>query len=157
MNEWGLSDSPPQYGAGQNYQAGCPAFPAAPAGYVAWSTAVNGAVPTNVQQRASQLANDMTKPLGYTETIYSGGVPLLLRVDPHTWSSDSSGNSIAGCFHGVDVWVPSATPTTPATPASESSFGGTAATLFALSLGLGAVVSAISIYEWLHRGTRSHA
>lgn len=147
MNDWGLGDSV-NYGTGESYQASCPGFPPPPAGYVAWSENVNGAVPANVVARAKALSNDMTKSLGYTETIYSGGVPLLLRVDAHTWTTDASGNAVAGCFHGVDVWVPSPNGAQSPTPSQGFSTSGK---LFALSLGLGVIVSALSIYEFVRR------
>jgi len=89
MNEWGLASPDPTFGQGTTLQSACPAFPSAPEGYVVWNTNVNGAVPADVQARAVALTKDPAKTLGYTETIYSGGVPLLLRVDPHTWSTDA--------------------------------------------------------------------
>lgn len=156
MNEWGIGQTttPPgvQYGTGVNYQASCPAFPAAPPGYTAWATPVNGVIPPDIQARATTLANDMTKALGYTEMVYSGGVPLILRVDPHTWTTNASGEVIAGCLHGVGVYVPSAaTIVPPATPPTTSSGSGTTNTLLVASIGLGAIVSALSIYEFFRR------
>lgn len=133
------------YGQGASYQALCPAFPPAPAGYVAWDTSVNGAIPANVLEHAQALANDATKPLGYTDTVYSGGVPLLVRVDAHTWTTDAQGNVVAGCFHGADVFVPVVQ--APASASSTPTMGG----LFLLSVGLGIVVSGISIYEWVKK------
>jgi hypothetical protein len=149
MNEWGLAAPDPTYGTGASLQGTCPAFPPPPDGYAAWNTNVNGSVPANVVARAKALANDMSKALGYTETIYSGGVPLLLRVDAHTWSTDASGNPIAGCFHGVDVWVPTPGSTPPAVSTSSSSSPNS--TLWALSLGLGVIVSGVTIFEYLRR------
>ncbi len=157
MNEWGIGQTttpPVQYGSGSTYQSQCPAFPAAPAGYVAWATSINGAIPADVQARATTIANDMTKSLGYTETIYSGGVPLLLRVDAHTWTTDAQGNVVAGCDHGVDVFVPSPTAIVPPStqpPSTSSSGSSLTNTLLVASIGLGAIVSALSIYEFLRR------
>jgi len=141
--EWGLAQTP-SFGAGTQYQAACPPFPPAPAGYVAWNTGVNGAVPAEVVAAATALANDMTKPLGFTQTVYSGGVPLLLRVDPHTWTLDAQGNASPGCYHGVDVWIPAPTTAPPATAAAQS----TSNTLLVISIALGGVVSALSIIEY---------
>src|SRR5580692_6632113 len=94
------------YGTGASYQAQCPAFPPPPAGYVPWDVDVNGAIPADLVAHAKTLAFDMTKPLGYSDTVYSGGVPIIVRVDAHTWSTDASGQVIAGCFHGADLFVP---------------------------------------------------
>lgn len=147
MDDWGLGAPPAQYGTGASFQSACPPFPAAPTGYVAWNVNVNGAIPSDVQARATALANDLTKPLGYSETIYSGGVPLILRVDAHSWTTDASGNVIAACTHGADVWIPSFGTTTPV-PASSSSQSNA---FFIFSIGLGAVVSVLSIYEYFNR------
>lgn len=143
-NEWGLRQAV-QYGTGTSYQAACPAFPPAPAGYGFWNSNINGSIPSAVQARAITLSNDMTKPLGYTETIYSGGVPLLLRVDAHTWTTDSTGAEVGGCYHGCEVLIPTAGVSPPA------SGQGTSNTLFALSIGLGAIVSVLSIYEFMQK------
>jgi len=81
MNEWGLASPDPTFGQGTTLQSACPAFPSAPEGYVVWNTNVNGAVPADVQARAVALTKDPAKTLGYTETIYSGGVPSAYMVD----------------------------------------------------------------------------
>jgi hypothetical protein len=144
VDDWGLGQSPVQYGSGTSYQGSCPSFPAAPAGYVPWSVNLNGAIPAAVQARANALASDMTKALGYTETMYSGGVPLILRVDAHTWTTDSSGQVNPGCYHGVDVWVPAIGAAAPA-PATQAS---TSNRFLAISIGIGAIASVLSIYEY---------
>ena len=147
MNEWGLASPDPTFGQGTTLQSACPAFPSAPEGYVVWNTNVNGAVPADVQARAVALTKDPAKTLGYTETIYSGGVPLLLRVDPHTWSTDAQGGAIPGCFKGFDVWIP----TPGASPPTLATSSGPNPGLWALSLGLGVIVSGFTIYEFIRR------
>jgi len=91
----------------------------------------------------------MTKPLGYSETIYSGGVPIIVRVDAHTWTTDAGGNVIAACTHGADIWVPAIGVATPA-PATSSQQS-TSNTLLVVSIGLGAIVSALSIWEFFRK------
>lgn len=137
-----------QYGSGASFQSQCPAFPPAPPGYDVWNEEENGPVPADVVAHAKSLAGDMTLPLGYSDTVYSGGVPLIVRVDPHTWTTDAQGNVVPGCYHGATVYVP--LPGQPAQPSSGSSSPGPG-TLFTLSLILGTVVSGLSLYEWLHR------
>ena len=141
MDDWGLGA--PEYGIGDTYQAQCPGFPPAPVGYTSWNTAVNGSIPAPVQALATALANDMTKPLGYTQTIFSGGVPLIVRVDAHTWTTNTSGAEVGGCLHGADVFVP-IIGAQPVAPSSSS----TSNTLLAVSILLGGVVSALSIVEY---------
>lgn len=133
------------WGSGSQAQALCPAFLPAPPGYVAWDTSVNGPIPANIQQQATALANDLTKPLGYTSTVYVSGIPVLVRVDAHTWTTDASGNEVSGCYHGADVWIP-AVNVTPPSPSNS-----TTNTLLVASLGLGAAVSALTIYDFLRR------
>ena len=135
----------PTYGTGTPLQNACPPFPPAPLGYVAWDTNVNGAIPAAVQAAATALANDLTKPLGYTQTVYSGGVPLLVRVDAHTWTSDTAGNPVGGCFHGADVFVPTPTVIT-SQPSGENSNG-----LIIASIALGAVVSVLTIWDFMRK------
>lgn len=149
VGDWGLGQAPVQYGTGASYQASCPPFPAPPAGYNAWSAYTNGPIPSDIQAKATALSNDMTKPLGYTETVYAGGVPLLLRVDPHTWTTDAQGNAVAGCLHGVGVYVPSPSSLPPA--GATQSGQTTSNTLLVISIGLGAVVSALSIIEYFRK------
>jgi hypothetical protein len=137
---------PVQYGQGQSFQNTCPPFPPPPDGYVVWNTTVNGPVPADVQQQASALAADMTKALGTTVTVYSSGVPVIVRVDPHPFSYDSAGNVVPGCYHGATVYVPAVG--LGVTPPAPSSTGGT---LFTISLILGAAASAIAIIEHVRR------
>jgi hypothetical protein len=148
MDDWGLGA--PEYGIGDSFQSSCPAFLPAPPGYTAWSAGTNGPIPADVQAAAVTLSKDMTKPLGYTQTIYSGGVPLILRVDAHTWTTDATtGAVVAGCYHAVDVWIPILGASQVAPPPSSS----TNNTLLTISILLGGVVSAFSIYEYF-RGRR---
>ena len=145
IDDWGLGAPPAQYGTGTSFQSACPPFPPGPTGYVAWSIPVNGPIPANIQARATALANDLTKPLGYSETIYSGGVPIIVRVDAHSWTTDATGNVVAACTHGADVWVPAIGVTIPApVPAQASSSN----KFLAISIGIGAIASALSIYEY---------
>ncbi|SRR5579883_2612092 len=137
-----------QYGSGASFQSQCPAFPPPPPGYDVWNEEENGPVPAAVVAHAKSLAGDMSLPLGYSDTVYSGGVALIVRVDPHTWTTDAQGNVVPGCYHGATVYVPQ--PGQPATPSSGSSSPGPG-TLFTLSLALGTVVSALTLYEWLNR------
>lgn len=135
-----------QYGQGQQFQNTCPPFPPPPDGYVVWNTSINGPVPPDVQQQASALAADMTKALGTTATIYSSGIPVIVRVDPHPFSYDAAGNVVPGCYHGATVYLPAVG--LGVTPPTSSGAGGT---LFTISLILGAAASAIAIIEHVRR------
>ena len=153
--EWGLaqaasptSPAAPQFGSGDSYQSACPPFPPPPAGYAAWNASVNGAVPANVQAAASALANDMSKPLGFTSTVYSGGVAILLRVEPHTWTTNAAGDVVAGCFHGCGAYLPQPG-TSPTSPPAQAGMTGTG--LLVASIGLGAVVSVLTIWDFFRR------
>ncbi len=154
MNQPPTQQPPVQYGQGQQFQNTCPPFPPAPPGYVVWNTTVNGPVPADVQQQANALAKDMTQQLGTQVTVYSSGVPVIVRVDPHPFTYDSQGNIVPGCYHGATVYAPILGGVTPPAPGS-SSVGGT---LFTLSLVLGVAVSAISLIEYARkRKTRIEA
>ena len=88
-----------------------------------WNTSINGPVPPDVQQQASALAADMTKALGTTATIYSSGIPVIVRVDPHPFSYDAAGNVVPGCYHGATVYLPAVG--LGVTPPASSGAGGT--------------------------------
>ena len=135
-----------QYGTGPSFQSQCPVFPPPPAGYTAWDVDLNGPVPPEVQAHAVALSNDMTKPLGYTDTVYSGGVPLLVRVDAHPWTTDKSGNIVLGCFHGAEIWIPTSVAQATVQPPTQTGGG-----LLVASLVLGTIVSGLTIYDFVKR------
>jgi hypothetical protein len=133
-----------QYGQGEQYAANCPPFPAPPTGYRVWNTQIDGPVPQSAVQDAQSLASNMQLPLGYADTIYVNGVPLIVRVDPHPWTTDAQGNVVPGCYHGATVYTPTS-PGQGVTPPSSSS-GGTSA-LFTASILLGATASVIALLD----------
>jgi hypothetical protein len=135
------------YGTGASFQQQCPAFPPGPPGYIPWDTSRNGPIPAEIVAHAKTLADDMSKPLGYSDTVYSGGVPIIVRVDAHTWTTDASGNAVEGCFHGADVWVPSGG----ASPASSGSSSSTGNTLLTASLLVGLVATGLGLLDRLTR------
>jgi hypothetical protein len=94
------------FGVGPQFAANCPPTPAPPTGYVVWQEHVHGPVPAAVALRAKAIAFDMSFALGYAENFPIAGVTLILRVDPHTWTTGAGGQIVAGCFHGVTVYVP---------------------------------------------------
>lgn len=139
-----------QYGQGESFAANCPPFPAPPVGYRVWNTQIDGPVPPSAVQDAQSLANNMQLPLGYADTIYVSGVPLIVRVDPHPWTTDAQGNVIPGCYHGATVYTPTS-PGQGVTPPSSSSSG---STLLTISVLLGGAVSAFALLDRLFVGRR---
>jgi len=132
-----------QFGQGQSYAANCPPFPAPPAGYRVWNTQTDGPVPTAAVQDAQALAGNMQLPLGYADTIYVNGIPLIVRVDPHPWTTDAEGNVIPGCYHGATVY----TPTSPGQGVVPPSSGGGTSALLTASILLGATASGIALID----------
>jgi len=104
----------------------CPPTPPPPDGYRVWDEKIDGTPPSAAVALATQLAFHSNQPYGFMETVCVGGEPLIVRVDPHTWSHDAQGNLITGCFHGATVYRPTSkipcaanTPTAPE-PASRT-------------------------------------
>lgn len=90
-----------QFGAGTELAAQCPRLEP-PHGWRAWG-AGDGPIPENVVQRALALSNDISVPLGTTESYPLPGVTALIRVEPHMWQA-STGNQ--GCYHAAAVYLP---------------------------------------------------
>jgi hypothetical protein len=134
-----------QFGQGPQFAANCPPFPPPPTGYRVWNEQIDGPVPPAAVQDAQALAYNMQLPLGYADTIYVNGIPLIVRVDPHTWTTDAQGNVIAGCYHGATVYTPTA-PGQGVTPPNASGGGGSSA-LITASILLGATASAIALID----------
>jgi hypothetical protein len=98
----------------------CPPTPLPPAGYRVWDEKVDGMPPSVAVALANQLAFHSNQPYGFMETVCVNGEPLIVRVDPHTWSHDAQGNLITGCFHGATVYRPtSKIPCAAGTPTPE--------------------------------------
>jgi len=122
-----------QYGAGTELAAQCPRLEP-PNGWRAWS-AGDGPIPEAVAQRALALSNDISVPLGTTESYPLPGVTALIRVEPHMWQA-STGNQ--GCYHAAAVYLPQSAL---AASSNADSLGKTIAVLTAASLFIGIVVT----------------
>jgi len=95
----------------------CPTTPPPPTGYRVWDERIDGVPPAPAVRLATQLAFHSNQPFGFFETVCVNGEPLIVRIDPHTWSHDGQGNLIYGCFHGATVYRPtSPTPCAAQTP-----------------------------------------
>jgi hypothetical protein len=104
-----------QYGVGPSFAAQCPPTPAPPTGYRVW-TPHDGPVPASVIEVAKRLAYDMSKPLGTSESVPIPGMTVIVRLDPHTWTTGPGGQHLAGCFHGATVYLPDHHILPPSTP-----------------------------------------
>ena len=136
------------YGQGQALAQSCTAPLPAPQGYRYWNTSTDGPIPSDLQAHAVSLANNMALPLGYLDHVSSTvGQTLLFQVEPHQWTLDASGNQVPGCYHAVGLYVPVNAPT-PVTP-PVTTRGGAGGALFLVAVGLGAVVSGITLWEKL--------
>ena len=133
-----------QFGAGAQLAAQCTRLPA-PDGWRPW-TDQDGPIPDALAQRALAIAADQTVSLGATESYPLPGVTVLLRVEPHTWNRDNTGNLIEGCFRAGAPYLPEGTPSVAETvnAPAEDGWGKTVTVLTAVSLviGIGATLAA---------------
>lgn len=129
-----------QFGAGQELAAQCPTVPS-PDGWRAWLDG-DGPIPEALAKRAVLFAADLEIPLGSTESYPLPGVTTLIRVEPHTWGRDMSGNLVQGCFRTGAVFLPSEGVTPP-----EKS-GGWEKAIAVLTVASLAVGTAATLYSW---------
>jgi hypothetical protein len=126
------------FGVGPELAAQCPRVPP-PDGYRPWADA-DGPIPEELAKRALTLSGDQSIPLGSTESYPLPGVTTLIRVEPHTWGRDASGNLVEGCFRAGAVFLPGESSTS--TPTS-SKLDRVVGILTAASLAIG-IVAAIA-------------
>ncbi len=117
----------------------CPAASPPPPGYRLWNPSLDGTAPAAAVAVARALAYS-SAPYGTSQTVCVAGQPLLVRVDPHTASTDVAGNPIAGCFHGATVYRPTGALAC-ASAATRSSWS-TGETALAVAAVLGAALGA---------------
>lgn len=132
-----------QFGSGPELAAQCPSVPA-PDGWRAWQDA-DGPMPDVLAKRSKALVNDQSVPLGTTESYPLPGVTTLIRVEPHMWSRDETGNLVQGCFRAAGIYLPSAAPsaesiTAPISPTTKL-IGG----LTIVSLSVGIIATAVAL------------
>lgn len=94
-----------QFGQGPELAAQCPQVPV-PDGWRAWTDA-DGPMPDVLANRSKALVEDQAVPLGTTESYPLPGVTTLIRIEPHMWGRDASGNLVEGCFRGIGIYLPS--------------------------------------------------
>lgn len=133
-----------QFGAGTELAAQCPTAPI-PDGWRNWSDA-DGPVPDALAKRAQAIANDLTAPLGVTESYPLPGVVTLIRVEPRVWGRDAQGNLVQGCFRTGGIFLPSGAPAASSIVApSTGSVDKTVGVLTAISLAVGTVATVVTM------------
>jgi hypothetical protein len=129
-----------EFGVGPELAAKCPRVPP-PDGWQPWTDA-NGPIPDALATRAQAIAADTAVPLGTTESYPLPGVTTLIRVEPHSWGRDATGNLVQGCFKAAAIFLPSGT--APAagtvTPPSDG-IGKAVGVLTAVSLAVGTIAT----------------
>jgi hypothetical protein len=129
-----------QFGAGPQLAAQCPIAPT-PDGWRAWTDA-EGPIPDALAQRAKAIVDDLSLPLGTTESYPLPGVTTLIRIEPRVWSRDEQGALVQGCFRGVGIYLPSgAAEGAGIAPPSSSGLDRTIGVLTAVSLVVGTVAT----------------
>ncbi len=103
-------------------------------------------MPDVLAKRSKGLVDDQSVPLGTTESYPLPGVTTLIRVEPHMWSRDETGNLIQGCFRSAGIYLPSAAPsvesiTAPTMSRTTKLIGG----LTVVSLAAGIIATAVSL------------
>lgn len=128
-----------QFGVGPELAAQCP--PASlPDGWRYWSD-VDGPVPDALAARAQAAANDETVALGATQSYPLPGVIALIRVEPHIWARDTSGNLVQGCFRVGGIYLPANTPVAVSPPSNPDSLSKTIGALTIASLAVGTLAT----------------
>ncbi|RPH62420.1 MAG: hypothetical protein EHM89_05620 [Acidobacteria bacterium] len=89
------------------------------------------------------MVDDPAVPLGTTESYPLPGVTTLIRLEPHSWSRNSDGDLVQGCFRAGGIYLPSGSPSAEGITAPESStnklIGGL--TIVSLAVGIAATVA----------------
>lgn len=129
-----------QFGAGPDLAAQCPVAPV-PDGWRYWVDA-DGPVPDALTKRAQALVDDQSVTLGTTESFPLPGVTALLRVEPHVWARDATGNLVQGCFRAAGIYLPNGTPEGAGQPQpSKWEKAVTVLTVGSLIVGIGATLA----------------
>lgn len=133
-----------QFGSGAELAAQCPRV-STPDGWRPWTDA-DGPMPDVLAKRSKSLVDDQSVPLGTTESYPLPGVTTLMRVEPHLWGRDKTGNLIQGCFRAAGIYLPSAAPsaesiTAPTMSGTTKAIAGL--TVVSLSVGIIATVAAL--------------
>ncbi len=129
-----------QFGAGSELAAQCPVVPA-PDGWRAWLDA-DGPIPDALEKRARAFAADESVPLGSTESYPLPGITTLIRIEPHAWGRDASGNLVQGCFRTGAIFLPSEA------ASQEKGGGGWDKAIAVLTVASLAVGTAATLYTW---------
>lgn len=129
-----------QLGADPNLAAQCAQVPP-PDGWRPWVDATDGVIPEGLDKRRNALVADSGVPLGTTESYPLPGVTTLIRVEPHVWGRDSSGNLTQGCFRTGMVYLPSVGVVTP--PVDGWSKAATIMTVASLAVGTIATIASL--------------
>ena len=132
-----------QFGPGPELAAQCPRVPA-PDGWRPWIDA-DGPMPDVLAKRSKSLVDDQSVPLGTTESYPLPGVTTLIRLEPHLWSRDETGNLIQGCFRAAGIYLPSAAPSAETITAPMSGTTKLIGGLTVVSLSVGIIATAVAL------------
>lgn len=131
-----------QFGAGSELAAQCPRV-SSPDGWRPWVDA-DGPIPDTLAHRAQTMSDDISVPLGTTESYPLPGVTTLVRVEPHTWARNAQGALVQGCFRSVGIYLPYDAPSL-IPPTSNESLSKTIGVLTVVSLAVG---TAATLAAW---------
>jgi hypothetical protein len=105
----------------------------------------DGPIPDALAKRSRALVDDLTVPLGVTESFPLPGVTTLIRIEPHLWQRDANGNLVQGCFRAAGIYLPSDAPSADGITAPESSTNKLISGLTVVSLAAGIVATVVSL------------
>lgn len=91
------------------------------------------------------MVGDAVLPLGVTESYPLPGVTTLIRLEPHVWGRDESGNLVQGCFRAAGIYLPDTSPSANGIVASASSTEKLIGGLTIVSLGVGIIATVASL------------
>lgn len=135
-----------QFGAGPKLAAQCPPRVPVPDGWRAWTDA-DGPVPDDLLTRSKALIDDLSVPLGTTESYPLPGVTTLVRVEPSLWGR-ANGTLVQGCFRATGLYLPAKAPLVPTVAKKEERISRTTkiiAGLTVVSLTVGIVATIVSL------------
>lgn len=132
-----------QFGAGPELAAQCPQVPI-PDGWRPWIIETDGQIPDALAKRAAAVAADSALPLGVTESYPLPGVTTLIRVEPHAWGRNATGDLVEGCWRAGAIYLPSGA-SAAATTTSSNKTAKVVGVLTAVSLvvGIGATLASL--------------
>jgi len=79
----------------------CPSDPPMPAGY-----RITQSVSPAIQRWAYSIVHDPHTTYGDRFEALFNNRPYVARIEHHTWTTDSQGNHVPGCYKGVTVYEP---------------------------------------------------